>query len=190
MLAGLRPEQIPVAEQVLRGGLQAVRQAIEAQNTSNKAAGKPPVASDALLGMADELLPSCAWPTGRTAPRWRRRRARNIGCVSSGPWSRFRTVNLDEEGRTMAKALQESLDQRTTALREEWLARMTNALNRTAGAAGGRRPPSVPRARHPMPGRAGREAGRGRGEAMRPISPRGLDAPARTPLWHRRCGAP
>ena len=40
-----------------------------------------------------------------------------------------RTVNLDEEGRTMAKALQESLDQRTTALREEWLARITNALN-------------------------------------------------------------
>ena len=29
----------------------------------------------------------------------------------------------------MAKALQESLDQRTTALREEWLARITNALN-------------------------------------------------------------
>src|SRR5208283_320869 len=30
MLAELRPEQIPVAEQLLRGGLQAVRQAIEA----------------------------------------------------------------------------------------------------------------------------------------------------------------
>ena len=29
----------------------------------------------------------------------------------------------------MAKALQEALDQRTTALREEWLARITNALN-------------------------------------------------------------
>ena len=40
-----------------------------------------------------------------------------------------RTVNLDEEGRAMAKALQESLDQRTAALREEWLARITNALN-------------------------------------------------------------
>ena len=40
-----------------------------------------------------------------------------------------RTVNLDEDGRTMAKSLQESLDQRTAALREEWLARITNALN-------------------------------------------------------------
>ena len=130
MLAALRPEQIPVAEQLLRGGLQAVRQAIETQNTSNKAAGKPPVASDALLAMADELLPavrladwkdraSVAQTTGKD---YRLRELRAVVAAS-------RTVNLDEEGRTMAKALQESLDQRTTALREEWLARITNALN-------------------------------------------------------------
>ena len=41
MLATLRPEQIPVAEQLLRGGLQAVRQAIATQNAGAKAAGKP-----------------------------------------------------------------------------------------------------------------------------------------------------
>src|SRR3984957_16586477 len=130
MLAALRPEQIPVAEQLLRGGLQAVRQAIEAQNTSNKAAGKPPVAADALLAMADELLPvvrladwkdraTVAQTTGKD---YRLREPRAVVAAS-------RTVNLDEEGRAMAKALQESLDQRTTALREEWLARITNALN-------------------------------------------------------------
>jgi len=39
-----------------------------------------------------------------------------------------RTVTLDEEGRAIAKALQESLDQRSAALREEWLARINNAL--------------------------------------------------------------
>ena len=130
MLAALRPEQIPVAEQLLRGGLQAVRQAIEAQNTSNKAAGKPPVAADALLAMADELLPvvrladwkdraSVAQTTGKD---YRLRELRAVVAAS-------RTVILDEEGRAMAKALQESLEQRTTALREEWLARITNALN-------------------------------------------------------------
>jgi hypothetical protein len=130
MLAALRPEQIPVAEQLLRGGLQAVRQAIEAQNTSNKAAGKPPVAADALLAMADELLPvvrladwkdraTVAQTTGKD---YRLRELRAVVAAS-------RTVNLDEEGRAMAKALQDSLDQRTTALREEWLARITNALN-------------------------------------------------------------
>src|ERR1700722_2522790 len=130
MLAALRPEQIPVAEQLLRGGLQAVRQAIETQNASNKAAGKPPVAADALLAIADELLPvvrladwkdraSGAQATGK---EYRLRELRAVVAAS-------RTVNLDEEGRAMAKALQESLDQRTTALRDEWLARITNALN-------------------------------------------------------------
>jgi hypothetical protein len=130
MLAALRPEQMPVAEQLLRGGLQAVRQAIDAQNASAKAAGKPPVAADALLAMAEELLPvvrladwkdraSVAQTAGKD---YRLRELRAVVAAS-------RTVTLDEEGRAMAKALQESLDQRTTALREEWLARINNALN-------------------------------------------------------------
>jgi hypothetical protein len=130
MLAALRPEQIPVAEQLLRGGLQAVRQAIDTQNAAAKAAGKPPVAGDALLALADELSPtvrladwkdraSVAQSTGKD---YRLRELRAVVAAS-------RTLNLDEEGRAMAKALHESLDQRTTALREEWLARITNALN-------------------------------------------------------------
>src|SRR5271156_2916211 len=145
MLAALRPEQIPVAEQLLRGGLQAVRQAIETQNTSNKAAGKPPVAADALLAMADELLPavrladwkdraSVAQTTGKD---YRLRELRAVVAAS-------RTVNLDEEGRTMAKALQESLDQRTTALREEWLAPITHTLQHGGGPQAGGTGPHPP----------------------------------------------
>jgi hypothetical protein len=130
MLAALRPEQIPVAEQLLRGGLQAVRQAIETQNSAAKAAGKPPVATDALLAIADELLPAVRladWKdrasVAQTAGKdYRLRELRAVVAAS-------RTVNLDEEGRALAKTLQESLEQRTTALREEWLARITNALN-------------------------------------------------------------
>jgi hypothetical protein len=130
MLAALRPEQIPVAEQLLRGGLQAVRQAIETQNSAAKSAGKPPVATDALLAIADELLPAVRladWKdrasVAQTAGKdYRLRELRAVVAAS-------RTVNLDEEGRALAKTLQESLEQRTTALREEWLARITNALN-------------------------------------------------------------
>ena len=130
MLATLRPEQIPVAEQLLRGGLHAVRQAIETQNTAAKASGKPPVAADALLAMADELLPAVRladWKDRATVAQaagkdYRLRELRAVVTAS-------RTVNLDEEGRAMAKALRESLEQRTTALKEEWLARITNALN-------------------------------------------------------------
>src|SRR6202035_3115995 len=130
MLAALRPEQIPVAEQLLRGGLPAVRQAIAAQNTAAKASGKPAASSDALMAMAEELLPvvkladwkdraSVAQTSGK---EYRLRELRAVVAAS-------RTVILDEEGRGLAKSLKESLDGRVTALREEWLARMTNAVN-------------------------------------------------------------
>jgi hypothetical protein len=130
MLATLRPEQIPVAEQLLRGGIQAVRQAINDQNTAAKASGKPPVNGDALVAMAEELVPVVRladWKdrasVAQTAGKDYRLRELRAVVTSS------RTVSLDEEGKATAKALQESLDQRTAALREEWLARMTNAVN-------------------------------------------------------------
>src|SRR6478736_2055128 len=57
VLAALAPEQRPVAEQVLRGGLPAVRQAVVDQNTQARASGEPTIRADALLAMAEELLP-------------------------------------------------------------------------------------------------------------------------------------
>ncbi len=129
MLAALRPEQIPVAEQLLRGGLPAVRQAIDAQNSAAKASGRPAASSDALLAMADELLPVVKladWKDRATAAQaagkdFRLRELRTVVAAS-------RTVILDEEGRALAKSLHESLDRRVTAMREEWLARITNAI--------------------------------------------------------------
>jgi hypothetical protein len=129
MLATLRPEQIPVAEQLLRGGLPAVRQAIDAQNSAAKASGRPPASTDALLAMADELLPAVKladWKDRASAAQaagkdYRLRELRTVVAAS-------RTVILDEEGRALAKTLKESLDRRVTALRDEWLARITNAI--------------------------------------------------------------
>src|ERR1700689_3144909 len=129
MLAALRPEQIPVAEQLLRGGLPAVRQAIDAQNSAAKVSGRPPASTDALLAMADELLPVVKladWKDRATAAQlagkdFRLRELRTVVAAS-------RTVILDEEGRALAKTLQESLEKRVTALRDEWLARITNAI--------------------------------------------------------------
>jgi hypothetical protein len=129
MLAALRPEQIPVAEQLLRGGLPAVRQAIDAQNSAAKVSGRPAASTDALLAMADELLPAVKladWKdrasVAQTAGKdYRLRELRTVVAAS-------RTVILDEEGRALAKTLKESLDRRVTALRDEWLARITNAI--------------------------------------------------------------
>jgi hypothetical protein len=128
-LAALKPEQLPVAEQLLRGGIPSVRQAIDEQNSRARAEQRPEVTPGPLLAMAEQLLPAlnlAAWKdrafvaraAGKDVPL---RELRSIVASSS-------TVTLDEEGSEMAAALRTSLDQRVTALRERWVERINAAL--------------------------------------------------------------
>ena len=57
MLAELPAEQQPVAEQVLKGGIPAVRAAVAKQNEQARAEGKPEVKADQLVDLAEKLLP-------------------------------------------------------------------------------------------------------------------------------------
>src|SRR6266851_659888 len=57
VLNGLTPEHRPIAEQVLRGGIPAVRQAIEQQNAQARADGHPEVKPGPLVAIAEDLLP-------------------------------------------------------------------------------------------------------------------------------------
>jgi hypothetical protein len=129
-LAELRPEQLPVAEQLLRGGIPAVRNAIEEQNARARAEGRAEVSPDPLLTMAEELLPRmnlAAWKdravaarnAGKDAPL---REVRSVVASAS-------TVSLDDEGRDMMTTLRDALHTRVTALRDGWLARIVTALD-------------------------------------------------------------
>ncbi|MCB1029321.1 MAG: hypothetical protein KDB24_16340, partial [Microthrixaceae bacterium] len=55
VLAALPDEQRPVADQLVAGGLPAVRSAIKEQNETNKAEGRPEVKPGPLLGLAEQL---------------------------------------------------------------------------------------------------------------------------------------
>ena len=129
-LAALRPEELPVAEQLLRGGIPAVRQAIEEQNARARADGRAEVTAAPLLAMAERLLPAvnlAAWKdraaTARAADKdLPLRELRSVVAASS-------TVILDEEGRELAAALRSQLDARVTALRERWVSRIVGALD-------------------------------------------------------------
>ena len=57
-LATLKPEELPVAEQLVRGGIPAVRQAIEEQNARARADNRPEVTPGPLLAMAEQLRPA------------------------------------------------------------------------------------------------------------------------------------
>jgi hypothetical protein len=129
-LASLKPEQLPVAEQLLRGGIPAVRQAINEQNVTAKAAGRPSVSPDALLAMAEELLPVvnlATWKDRASAAQTagRSMRLRELRAVVAAS----RTVSLDEDARAIARSLQDSLTERINHLREEWQKRIESALD-------------------------------------------------------------
>lgn len=129
-LAELRPEQLPVAEQLLRGGIPAVRQAIEEQNARASSEGRATVSPEPLLAMAEELLPKmtlASWKDRATALRAQGKEAplREVRSVVAGASA----VALDDEARALHGALRESLATRVTALRDGWHARITAALD-------------------------------------------------------------
>ncbi len=130
VLAELRPEQLPVAEQLIKGGIPSVRQAIQDQNTRARADGRPEVTEGPLMAMAEELRPvinlatwkdraSVARTAGKDTPL---RELRSIVASAS-------TVTLDDEGSQMLASLRTSLTERVTALRERWVERITTSLD-------------------------------------------------------------
>jgi hypothetical protein len=129
-LATLKPEQLPVAEQLLRGGIPAVRQALEEQNTRARAEGRPEVTPGPLLALAEQLRPIITLATWKDRASVARNAGKDIplrelrSIVASAS-----TVTLDEEGTEMSVALRTALDQRVTALRERWVERITSSLD-------------------------------------------------------------
>jgi hypothetical protein len=131
LLATLRPEQLPVAEQLLRGGLPAVRQAIDEQNRAALAQGRPTVQPETILAIADDLLPLTSLAA------WKDRAA---AVQAAGPGVRLRdlrpvvtsarTVTLDEEGRGVLKELQTQLHTKLDELRTSWVGKVQSLLDR------------------------------------------------------------
>ena len=129
MLANLPPEQLPVAEQLLAGGLPAVRQAIVTQNTALKAEGKPEVPAKSLIALAEQMLPQVR------AAEWRDRAEAALADVDEIDLRDLRSVvgaddaARDEESRALAAQLREALTARVEKEHAEWLAEIGTALD-------------------------------------------------------------
>ena len=152
VLASLAPEERPVAEQLLQGGIPAVRRAVQERNELAKQEGRPEVKADALLTLAEELLPRLK------SAEWRDRAeaaakdiddvsVRDLRSIVAGGDAAAR----DDESRILAKSLREALDRREAAERDAWIQEVTSCLDdgkvtRALRVAG--RPPD-PRTRFP-----------------------------------------
>jgi len=130
LMASLPPEQVPIAEQLLKGGIPAVRQALQTQSEQVKAAGGSAINAEPLVTLAEELLPRLK------AAEWRDRAEaavthadevglRDLRAVVAGA----DTVARDSDSRELAAKLRDALGRRSAAERESWVAEVSSALD-------------------------------------------------------------
>ena len=201
LLASLPPEQVPVAEQLLAGGLPAVRQAIVTQNTALKAEGKPEVPSKSLIGLAEQMLPQVR------AAEWRDRAEAALADVDEIDLRDLRSVvgaddaARDEESRALAAQLREALTARVEKEHAEWLAEIGTALDEARVVRALRLSTRPPKAGARFPAAARDPARRVRGrvaarDRRRPIAGSQCSRPSRSrpcaarwwrPACRRRC---
>jgi hypothetical protein len=117
----LPPEHRPIAEQVIRGGIPAVRTAIHLEGEKATAEGRPAPNADALLAIAEELLPKVK------AAEWRDRADAAAKLADDLPLRDLRSIldgasaARDEESRNLAANLRDSLERRVETLRTSWI---------------------------------------------------------------------
>ena len=121
-LASLPEEQRPIAEQVLKGGIPAVRQALEVQNAQARSTGAPEVPSEPVLVLAEKLLPRLK------AAAWRDRAEAVAASVDQVGLRDLRSAVAgadaarDDDARALAATLRSALEKRIEDGRQKWLA--------------------------------------------------------------------
>ena len=129
VLAGLPEEQKPIAEQLLRGGIPAVRTAVDKQNEANLAEGRPEINPAPLLALAEQLMPAL-----RVA-EWRDKAEAALAGAAEIDLRDLRSVVVaaddaarDEQTRELAAALKTALAERVEAEHAAWITEVRETL--------------------------------------------------------------
>ncbi len=130
MIAALPAEQHPIADQIVLGGLPAVRLAITKQNAERTAAGEAAIPSGPLLQLAEKLVPKV-----RTA-EWRDRAEaahRDLDVLDlrdlRSVVSTAAAAGRDEESQALVRDLQAGLTARVEAEHTAWLTELIANLD-------------------------------------------------------------
>ncbi len=122
-------EQRPIADQVLRGGVPAVREAIAKQNEQARAQNQPEVPTEQVVAMAEALYPKL-----RDA-EWKDRAAAAIADLDELDLRDLRSVVVagdgathDDEAREMLEQLRSGLTRRVEEEHTNWVADITANL--------------------------------------------------------------
>ncbi len=130
VLGSLPGEQQVIADQVLQGGIPAVRQAVAKQNDQARADGRPEVKAEPLVAIAEDLLPRL-----RTA-EWHDRADAALDAVDELDLRDLRSVVVaaeiaarTDETRDLAVRLREALARRVEQEQTAWLNDLASALS-------------------------------------------------------------
>jgi len=126
-MAGLAPEQRPIAERLAAGGIPAVRRAIDAERERARSEGRPEVTGEAILALAEQLAPAVKQAT------WLDRAEAAVAQLETISLRDLRTTVVaaaprDEPTRDLDRKLREELDRRVKKLRSNWEEQITHAL--------------------------------------------------------------
>ncbi|QGG95274.1 hypothetical protein [Actinomarinicola tropica] len=167
VLEGLPEEERPIAEQVLRGGIPAVRQAVDKQNEQARADGRPEVKAEPLVAIAERLLPRLR------AAEWRDRADAALGSLEELDLRDLRSVVVaadtgarDDEARQVADQLREGLNRRVEAEHAAWLAEMSETLRDGRVVRALRLSSRPPKAGAPLPAELATSLATAAGEAL------------------------
>jgi len=130
VLDTLPVEHRPIAEQVLRGGVPAVREAIAKQNEQAKAENRPEIPTDQLVTLAEQLLP------GLRAAEWRDRAEAALKDLDELDLRDLRSVIVaadgvarDEESLELKDQIQAGLTRRIEEEQALWISDITANLD-------------------------------------------------------------
>ncbi|HXZ82192.1 MAG TPA: hypothetical protein VED84_00385 [Acidimicrobiales bacterium] len=127
-LATLPPEQRPIAEQVAAGGMPAVRRALAGEKAIAGAAGRPVVAGEAIIALAERFLS----PVRQAV--WLDRAEAVIAHLDTVALRELRATVLgasprEEHGRELLGMMREALKARLAKLRASWEGDISRALS-------------------------------------------------------------
>jgi hypothetical protein len=130
LLESLPAEERPIAEQLLKGGIPAVRHAIQKQNDELRAQGKPEVKADSLLQIAERLRPRVL------AAIWRDRADAALAHVDDLDLRDLRSIvnaaddaARDPDARAVAAQLRDALAARVEKEQAAWIAEIAENIN-------------------------------------------------------------
>jgi hypothetical protein len=128
-LSGLGDAERRVAEQLMTGGINAVRQSLDAQSRALAAEGKEAVDPAPILTLADDMRAQIA------AVEWRDFAEAAIASANEIALRDLRSVvakadgaTRDDETRLLAAQLREALDARVAGMKEHWISELTAAV--------------------------------------------------------------